>query len=166
MARIRNRTFDTLLTMKDAGLVAATAAATVGGSASAAIIDTMNGSSQGWNTGLDGVPEIRGDLVIDWSACEVATGDERYDIVLQASSSSTFASDIVELAVVILGAADLPTGHTRAATASSGRHIVPWVNRVGTTNYRYLRIKTVVAGTVATGINFTAQLAMEENNLC
>ena len=70
-------TFDLDLRLKDAGLIAADAAALVGGSAQ--VLDL-------------GAQRFDGRVVVDASAIEVGTGDERYDVHWQLSNSATFAS--------------------------------------------------------------------------
>ena len=100
---------------------------------------------------------MRGTLVIDVTALEVATGDEKYTIILQASNSSSFASGIVNLGQIELGAATPMLGG--AAVCTTGRYLLPFTtNRNGTT-YRYLRLYTTVVGTIATGINYVAWLS-------
>lgn len=141
----RGRTFDTLLEMKDAGLVAASAAATV--SAAAKIIDVGEG-------------EMLGELVVDISAIEVDTGDELYSIVVQGSDVSDFSTgspDIQELCCLNVGDATQLSGNTDTTT---GRYLVPFRNWKNDKVYRYLRVYTTVAGTIATGINYKAYIGV------
>lgn len=140
----RSYTFDKELELKDAGLLAATAACQVGGSDQ--IIDL---GSQ--NAAFSGV------AILDVSAIEVATGDEAYRVVIQGSNSATFASGIANLAELTLGAAAaLPGG---AGVSSVGRYEVPFFNEQDSAKYRYLRAHVTITGTIATGINFTARIA-------
>ena len=137
----RQKTYDILLQMKDAGLVAASAAATV--SAVAKQIDV------GLNVHYHGV------LIIDVSAIEIASNDEVYSIAVQGGSVSGFGSgNIEDLAIIQLGAHEAVGGNVDTVT---GRYFLPFTNEkpVGTM-YQYLRVYTTVAGTVATGINYTA----------
>jgi hypothetical protein len=134
-------TFDANLQFKDAGLVAADAAAQVGGSAR--IVDLGEGL-------------FEGDMVIDVTAIEIASNDERYDICIQLSDSASFASGIVEACVLPLGAHEVLPGDTDSTT---GRYVLPFRNEVNGTWYRYGRIYVDVTGTIATGINFTAYAA-------
>lgn len=130
---------DSTLIMKDAGLVAASAAATVGGVAKVADV---------------GSGMVKGTLVVDVSAIEVASNDELYSIAVQGSDVADFSTGspvIEELAVINLGASEVLGGNFDSA---AGRYSVPFTNK----NYPYLRVYTTVAGTVATGINFTAHL--------
>jgi hypothetical protein len=131
--------------LKDAGLIAASAAAEV--DSSAQIIDLGAG---------------RVDLraIVDVSAIEIASNDEIYDIVLQVSNSATFASGIKNVGQLNLAATEVADGG--AADATVGRHELHGCNEVNGTVYRYARLYTVVAGTIATGINYTAWLAKQE----
>ena len=139
-----NKTYDVNLLLKDAGLVAASAAAQV--SATAKVIDM-------------GLADFEADLIIDVSACEVDTGDEMYTISAQISSSSTFASDYYDIAAIKLGHATPLPGDTNMG---AGRYVLGVQNRIGDgTPRRYLRVYTTVAGTIATGINYTAYLSKD-----
>ena len=127
--------YDNDLLLKSAGLVAATA----------------NGS-----TIIDLGPGLfEGELVIDVSAVEVANGDEIYDISLEGGNAAALDSGSVQLVTKSLGNAKAP----RDAATSTGRFVVPFRNEENGTTYRYARIQTTVAGTVATGINFSAWIA-------
>jgi hypothetical protein len=145
---VGGRIFDSLLQLKDAGLVAASAVAQV---ASA-------------NRILDlGTAKMRADLIIDASAVEVATGDELYTIIAEYSNSATFASGIAAGQVLYLGHATPMLG---AATVNNveGRYIVPINNVINNTIYRYMRLNTIVAGTIATGVNYVAFLTKLDTN--
>lgn len=142
-------TLDVQNILKDAGLVASTAAATVGGSAR--VLDLGAGRT-------DGI------VVVDITACEVADGNESYTIQWQLSSSPTFASDIVSAAALQVGDSSV-TGSsvdTPASAADPTRMELGITNEVNGVIRRYGRLRTVVAGTVATGINYTAFLAKDE----
>ena len=136
-------TFDSDLELKDAGLVAASAAAQVGGSNR--ILDLGSGA-------------LFGTVVIDVSAIEVASGDELYQVGWQLSNESDFASDIFEAATVEMGDAAVLKGDTDYPAAGE-RVVLPVHNVVGWAVYRYARLYTTVSGTVATGINYSAYLA-------
>lgn len=165
MARTHNRIRDTLLQLKDAGLVAADAAATV--NSVAKVIDLQNGASQGFNTGVDGVPYCEFDVIIDITAIEIASNDELYNIILEGCNTADFStgSPVIEpLMVIPVGAGEVIPG-AGATDSAVGRIIKPGCNRgANGQTYRYLRIYTDVSGSIATGINFTADLAMRENN--
>lgn len=139
MAHNRNYTFDAELEMKDAGLVAADAAATVD---SAAKILSVGDAT------------FKGVLVVDVTAIEIASNDELYRIIVQGSSSSSFASDIQNLAELTLGATEVRPGG--AIDSATGRYELPFVNQQNGVTYPYLRVYTDVNGTIATGINYSA----------
>lgn len=143
-------TFDADLQMKDAGLVAADAAWTVGGSA--LVLDVGTG-------------RFCGQCVIDVSAMEIASGDERYTFLIQGSSSATFASDIVILAALPVGdGSTIATafgGSGVDVDDTAGRYVLGFTNERNNTYYRYIRGFTDVAGSIATGINFIAYVAKE-----
>lgn len=137
----RTKTYDDLLELKDAGLIAASGACEV--DSAAQILDIGSGN-------------VEGDIVIDVSACEVDSGNEHYVIGAQVSSSATFASDVYELTALDLGDAAVLSGDIDMGI---GRYILPFQNSIGDgTAKRYMRLYVTVAGTIATGINFTAYL--------
>mgnify|MGYP001617837773 CR=1 FL=1 len=131
---------DTALIMKDDGLIAASAAATV--ASVATILDVGNGFT-------------KGTVVVEVTAIEVATGDEIYSIEVQGSNSSSFASGIVILSQLRVGDS---TVSFESADSTVGTYRIPVENEKLGTHYRYMRIYTRVAGTVATGINYNAFL--------
>lgn len=137
--------YDNDLLLKDAGLVAASAAATVAGAAK--VIDV-------------GAARIEGTVVIDASAIEIGTGNEVFDIILQGSNSASFASTVENLCQKQLGAASsgLDGG---AQDSTTGRYELPFTNEADDVTYRYLRLFTKVAGTIATGINYKAFIALQ-----
>lgn len=142
-----SRTFDANLEMKDAGLVAASAAATV--DSVAKILDMGSG-------------EFKGDLIIDVSACEVASDDEKYIVGLQISDSATFASGIYEVASLILGSSGTAAGDCIPGDVdmTTGRYVLPFRNMIADgVKKRYARVYTTISGTIATGINYTAYIA-------
>lgn len=134
--------FDAEMQLKDAGLVAASAAAQVGGSDQ--ILDL-------------GAARFEGTVIVDVSAIEIASNDEEYDILVQGSNSPTFASGIENLAQLNLGATEVRQGG--AQDSVTGRYEVFFTNQQADTTYRYLRAYTVVAGSIATGINYSAWIA-------
>lgn len=143
-------TFDVNLRMKDAGLIAADAAWLLGGAAR--VLDLGTGY-------------VCAKAIIDVSALEIDTGDERYTFLIQGSNSSTFASGIVILAALPVG--DGSTIGTAFGSSgvdvddAVGRYVLPFTNERNNTYYRYIRGWTDVSGTLATGINFTAYLAQD-----
>lgn len=131
--------FDASGEMKDAGLVAASAAAQV--DAANKILDLGAGSY------------VEGTVVIDATAVEVDSSNEMYTIGWQLSNSATFASGIVERAAIALGHSTPLPGDTSLGV---GRYTLKVDNECGGTLYRYARLYTTVAGTIGTGINYTA----------
>ena len=126
--------------LKDAGLVAADAAAQV--DAADKIVNL-------------GAGRVDGRVIVDVSAIEVASGDESYRIKLQFSSSSTFASAVIGGTQLHLGDSSVLIGES--ADSATGRYEIPFTNEINGTVYPYMRVYTDVAGTIATGINFTAR---------
>ena len=132
--------YDTQLELKDAGLVAADAAGTVGGTAK--VIDA-------------GEAVMEGVLVIDLSAIEIASGNELYKISLQGSVREDFAHSYEDLAIIELGAKGVLGGDQDSGV---GVYAIPFSNVRKDKLFRYLRVFTDVSGSIATGINFTARL--------
>lgn len=128
-------TFDASLVMKAAGLVAASAA-------EATIVDL-------------GAGFVDADLVIDVTAMEVATGDEKYDLIIEGSNVAAMTSGSVALATLELGNNAAPAD----ADTATGRYVLPFRNEQNGTIYQYVRMYTRVAGTIATGINYSAFIA-------
>lgn len=136
----RTYPFDIQTLLKDAGLIAASAAAQVGGAN--AILDM-------------GTARIDAVAIIDVSAVEIDTTDEDYIIIIQGSSSSSFASNIQNLAMIDVGATT--TGRPGGAINSLvGRYELLFTNEQADVTYRYIRAYTKVSGTIATGVNYTA----------
>ena len=127
--------YDNDLSLKGAGLIAST---TTGST----ILDLGPGIVDGF-------------LVLDVSAVEVASNDEIYLICLEGSTVAGMASGSVTLAQIEMGNATAPAD----ADTSTGRFAVPFRNEQNGIIYRYVRLYTEVAGTVATGINFSAFIA-------
>jgi hypothetical protein len=126
--------------LKDAGLVAADAAGQVDGSD--VIVDL-------------GAGLVKGHLVVDVTAIEIADNDEYYDIQLQGSSKSDFADTFEVLTSVKLGAQEVIGGDQDSTT---GRYMVPFRTKKNGTTYQYVRVYTDVGGTIATGVNFSAYM--------
>ena len=78
-----------------------------------------------------------------------------HKISLQGSSESDFASTIVDLAEITLGANEVIGGDQDSAT---GRYKVPFRTEKNGTVYPYVRVYCDVSGTIATGINYSAYL--------
>lgn len=151
VVRPLNYTMDTEMELKDAGLVASSAAAQV--DSSAQVIDL------GASLPSDATPPLfHGDVVIDVSAIEVASNDELYTILIEGCDESAFSSGVEELAAIRLGANEVLTGGSDV-DSDTGRYVISFTNQRNTRRYRYIRAYTVVSGTIATGINYTAFVA-------
>ena len=143
-----NLTLDTATQLKDAGLVAADAAGQV--SSAAAYVDL--GAANAY---------AKFAVVIDWTACEVASGDEVYDIQVQGSTASSFSTKYI-LASKKFG--DSSVTLQPVDTAASGRAVI-FCDNVATTSAsdpasqiacQYIRVYADVGGTIASGFNYTA----------
>lgn len=130
-------TYDNALLLKAAGLVASSADGT--------ILDLGAGFVEGY-------------LVVDMTACEIANGDERYTVSLEGSNVAAMDSGSVCLAKKVFGNLVVPMD---AALSASDRYVIPFCNAEGSTTFRYVRLSTLVAGTIATGINFLAFIAKD-----
>ena len=138
----KNATMDYLLRLKDTGTIAATAAAQVGGSDK--ILDM-------------GPARFDGRVIVDITACEVDTGNEGYKIWVQGSTSATFGSGIFTLGGLSLG--DSSVSLETVDTAATRHQEIAFCNEVNGVVYRYIRLYTVVIGTIASGgINYSANL--------
>jgi hypothetical protein len=129
-------TYDNNLLLKAAGLIAASADV-------ATILDL-------------GAGFFEADVVVDVSAIELDSANEIYDIIVLGSNSPTFASGIVQLGRQTLGKATAPVD----TNTGVGRFPIPFRNELNGTQYRYVRLRTVVAGTVVTGINYSAFIGL------
>ncbi len=128
-------TYDSDLQLKAAGLLATSTDGT--------ILDLGDGLVDGY-------------LVIDLTACEIASGNEIYTVSLEGSNVAAMTSGSVCLAKKVFGNLVVPMD---AALSAAGRYVVPFRNEEGGTLYRYVRLSTLIAGTIATGINFSAFIA-------
>ena len=107
---------------------------------------------------LGAAARTKGTFRVEFSTTEIASNDELYTIILQGSSSATFASGIVNLCAVVQGATEVNGG---AGDAASGdMYELPFHNVVNGTAYRYLRAYCLVAGTVASGVIYNAWVSM------
>ena len=137
------RTYDAALLLKAAGLVASSADGSL-------ILDV-------------GAGLVCADLVMDVTAIETASTDESYEIVLEGSPDAAFgtAGNIVALNRRVVGHASATAMAPAGATSTVGRYLDCVRNELNGTTYRYLRLRTIVAGTIATGINYSAFLAKD-----
>lgn len=131
--------------LKDTGLIAASAAWQV--SAAAQVVSPWG------TTACFGMFRVR----INVSAIEIASNDELYRLQIQGSTSSTFASTIVTLASLELGANEVLVGGVDVDSVI-GNYVMYGTNDVAGTIYPYIRGYTTISGTIATGINHQAWL--------
>lgn len=145
MFRNHDATLDTALLLKDAGLIAA---------------DTTH-----LELDLGGTEWVKGRIIIDITACEVATGDEAYKLQFLGGETAAF-STAYELGVKTFGHSSV--NGNAVSTAPVGRHVL-YVDNIAHTSatldnpkpMRYVRLATDVTGTIATGINFKAHFVQD-----
>lgn len=135
-------TFDAALEFKDAGAVAASAAATV--DSAAKVVNVGSGLFQGC-------------MILDVTALDIDGNNEIYDIIVQGSPVAAFtAAGVVELAALNLSAKEVKRSDCDKDD-DIGRYKIYFDNENNGTFYPYLRIYTVVAGAgVSTGIDYSA----------
>lgn len=136
------RTFDTLLQMKDAGAVTASAGAQVDGSAK--VLDI-------------GVGYLEASVVIDVSAIDNTSADEKYEIEWQLSNTADFSAGVIVASVLKLGDSSTNGG---SADSVAGRYTLCVTNEFVGTLYRYARLYHRIAGTTPS-INYSAYLAKD-----
>lgn len=158
-----NKTVDTLLIMKDAGLVAASAAAQVGGQNKIFDCGPTGTGGPSPTAGMPNAGLFEGELICDISAIETDSSNEKFTIVVQGCNTADFSTG----SPPIINLAEHSVGHLTGlggisnTTSSTGRIVIPFYNWKNGVTYRYLRLYTVVAGTVATGINYTAYIGRD-----
>jgi hypothetical protein len=131
-------TYDDALGLMDSGNIIATATQST-------IVDLGAGLVEGY-------------LVLDVSAVEVATGNEKYTFHLEGSNVAAMSSGSVSLAAQFHGNLTDPMD----AATGTGRFVVPFRNEQNGTIYRYVRLYTLVAGTIdTTGITLSAFIAKD-----
>ena len=147
-----NLTLDSNLALKTAGLVAADAsgASLTGG---VAYVDLTGGANI----------YAKFAVVIDWTACEVATGDEVYDVQVFGCAATNFTTDFIltsrkfgDSSVTFQGVDTPPTGRA-VLYCDNVAHTSP-TDGNAVEAMRYIRLSVDVAGTIATGFNFTAHI--------
>ncbi len=137
--------------LKDSAAVTSSAGAQVGGVAK--ILDM--GASVAPTAGMDEACDFIGEVDIDVTALTTG-GDHRFQILIQGSSSSTFASDVVNLGMVDLSTQTPMGGGIVGAT---GRYKVHITNRFNNNARRYIRAYTLMSGTGGPSITYTASLS-------
>lgn len=118
----RRYTFDALTELKDSYAVTSDAAAQV---------DSAN---KIWDAG-DGRMDAM--ALFDVTALAIDGDDELYNLLIQGSTSSSFASGIVNLAVLQLGATEVMPGG--ASDSAVGTYELPFTNVFNDTIYPYIR---------------------------
>jgi len=164
----RGKIFDALLEMHGIGLMAGAA-----GTASTPV-DLGGGATR-----RDSAIYTEGKLILDIAACSSATFYNKFQIWLQGSHDSTFTTFDTLFAVKLGSIATYATtwpnqfvSATSPALYSSRatwpgpaalplRLTLPFCNDFAGTVYRWLRIYTAIAATVATGINYYAFLTKD-----
>lgn len=136
-------TFDAATELKDAGAVSATG------------VGTVNSVARVVNLGL-GIALMT--LVIDFDALDVSSGDERYEIILEGSTSLTFASDNHVLERVVLGDSTVNDETVDSTTGRITRRVANSHN--GADPMPYVRIRHKIAGTTAS-VTYRAFLTKE-----
>ena len=139
--------FDADTELKDAGAIAASAAAQVGGADQ--ILDM---GADGFDSSLL-ASYYEGDIVIDVTALDFTTADETYQILAQVSNSATFSTGVKNAAAIVLG--DAANG--ASDDTDLGQRVLHVNNMIAGTKFRYLRLFTAVGGTTPS-INYTAFL--------
>lgn len=147
-----DKILDSLLQFKDAGLIAATAVTQVGGT--------------DYTLDLGAAKFQKLAIVVDVSACEVASGDESYLIQVQGSDTSAF-TNAYQLTTIRLGDTSA-TGDkydtiagTRKVAYTDNVAMASATDATAEIACRYIRVRTVVSGTIATGINYTGWFVKE-----
>ena len=102
---------------------------------------------------------VEGDIVIDVTADEMGSGNEFFTLSLDASNVAAMSSGSVCIARKVFGNLVVPMD---AALSAAGRYVIPFRNVENGTTYRYVRLSTLVAGTISTGISFSAFIS--QNN--
>lgn len=138
----KDGSFDYELRLKDAGLITADAAATVGGSAK-----VLN---------FGGAHRVDGRVIVDITTIEVASNDERFLIKTQFSDDN-FAASIVGGTALDVGVLEVTKDEVDTLV---GRYELPFTNNINGVNYQYMRLWTEVQGAVATGINYVADATL------
>lgn len=119
--------------------------------AAGALTTSTDGDILDLGTGL-----IDGYIVLDVSAVEIGSGNEIFTISLEGSNVAAMSSGSVCLAKKVFGNLVVPMD---AALSAAGRYVIPFRNEEGGTLYRYVRLSTLIAGSISTGISFSAFIA-------
>jgi len=101
---------------------------------------------------------VDGVVLLDVSAIDIANSDEIYTFYVQGSNDAAFASGIENLASLDLGDAAVRAAGGDVDSAI-GRYEIHCANSQGGNEYKYMRVRAVVAGT-SPSITLTAWLSM------
>lgn len=145
---------DAELKLADAGLVAASAVGQV--DSADAVIDFGADTFRSGGSGADGqAPYVKGDILINLIAVEVASNDEVYHAILQLSDTADFSGIVRNRCSMQFGNVDIGGGSPDDVTALE-RYTLPFDNEFGGRTFRYARLYINIAGAIATGINLEA----------
>lgn len=143
----RDFTPDVELQLSDGGLITADAVTQV--DSANVIIDL-------------GASRVDGRVIIDAAVVEVASGDEVCGYFLEFSNSATFASGIRQGPGIFLGDAASAVLGNADTDNGAGRYEFGFTNEFpGGTTYRYVRMNQNFSGTIDTGFNATAWIALQ-----
>jgi hypothetical protein len=154
LMNLMNMTLDVLTLLKDAGAVTSSAAAQVGGSGR--ILDL--GASLSPTAGMQAAPLTPSMAVIDVAAISSGS-DNVIRICIQASSSPTFASDVVNMGILDLSQGTNGLGG-QTVVGAVGRYLVPILNWQNKVQRRYVRAFHVLSGT-SPSVNYTCYLTKQ-----
>lgn len=101
---------------------------------------------------------VDGYLVLDVTAVETGSGNEIFTISLEGSNVAAMSSGSVCLAKKVFGNLVVPMD---AALSAAGRYVVPFRNEENGTIFRYVRLSTLIAGSISTGISFAAFIGVK-----
>lgn len=102
---------------------------------------------------------VDGYLVFDVTDIETGSGNEIFTVSLEGSNVAAMTSGSVCLAKKVFGNLVVPMD---AALSADGRYVVPFRNEENGTTYRYVRLSTLIAGTISNGINFSCFIANKQ----
>lgn len=149
----RSYSFDANMLLSDgAAAVSASGYAQVGG------VDAL--LDLGGRQGVTPAQQARIDamLVIDVSAIDITSTDERYRLKVMGCNASNFSANVVELASIGLGKGSAGTPNTQADSAV-GRYELPFTNEQNGTPYEFIKLYVEETGTTPS-ITFTAFVAV------
>lgn len=102
-----------------------------------------------------------GVLVVDVSSIETASTDENYTFILEGGTVSGFGSGSIDTLAWkrLEHASSVGTVGAQNVTHTAGRYMLHFCNMIDEKMYRYVRLNVIIAGTIATGITFSAWIA-------